>query len=238
VVTKSTNSAPASLLLDAAAEYTTIIERAVQETKPRLRGWLHAGATPLVLAAGIVLICLTPGAIGHWSAAIYALSGVLLFATSAAFHRGNWSDATMRRFNTVDHANIHLIIAGSYTPISLFGLPSPTREILLTFVWTAALAGIALRTFWPNGPRTLYTALYIGLGWAIAPVLGQLFATDVAAAVLTVVGGGLYTVGGIIWATKKPDPSPTWFGFHEVFHLATIAAWTCQYIAVSLLAYR
>ena len=214
------------------------VERAIAATKPHLRGWLHAGVTPLVLAAGIVLICLSPTPMARLAASIYALSGFLLFATSALFHRGNWSPVADRRFNRIDHANIYLIIAGSYTPVALLGLPSPTREMLLTFVWVGALVGITFRMLWMGAPRMLYTALYIALGWSVAPVIGQLFATRIAAAVLTVVGGGLYTLGGVVFGFKWPDPSPLWFGYHEVFHLATIAAWTCQYIAISMLTYR
>jgi hemolysin III len=214
------------------------VERAIAATKPHLRGWLHAGVTPLVLAAGIVLICLSPTPVARLAASIYALSGFLLFATSALFHRGNWSPVADRRFNRIDHANIYLIIAGSYTPVALLGLPSPTRETLLTFVWVGALAGIAFRMLWMGAPRMLYTALYIALGWSVAPVIGQLFATRIAAAVLTVVGGGLYTLGGVVFGFKWPGPSAVWFGYHEVFHLATVAAWTCQYIAISMLTYR
>ena len=206
--------------------------------KPGLRGWLHAIAAPLVLAAGIVLIVLAPAGTHRVAAVAYAATGFVLFATSAAYHRGTWRPKVELALRRVDHTNIYLITAGSYTPIAVAALTGYEQAAILVWVWTGAALGIALRLGWPTAPRALTTSLYIALGWSIIPVLGSLFAASTAAAVLIVVGGALYTVGGIVYAAKWPDPSPRWFGFHELFHLFTIAAWTSQYIGISLLYRR
>jgi hemolysin III len=207
--------------------------------KPRLRGWLHAGVSPLVLAAGVVLICLAPGGRARWSAVVYTATALLLFVTSAVYHRGTWSPGVAVRLKRFDHANVYLLIAGSYTPVVVLGLPQPERTLLLWGIWIGALLGVLFRVYWTSAPRALYTVLYIVLGWCLAPVLGTLqHQVGTAVVSLVVTGGGLYTLGAIVYATKRPNPSPSWFGFHEVFHALTIAAWTVQYVAISLLILR
>lgn len=206
--------------------------------KPRLRGWLHAGITPIVLASGIVLISLAHTPATTWAAVVYSLTGLVLFATSAVYHVGRWSPRTHGTLRRLDHANVYLIIAGSYTPLALLSLTGTTREILLVAVWVGAGLGVVFRVVWVDAPRVLYTGLYVLLGWSITPFLGDLFATSVPAAVLTVTGGLLYTAGGIVYGVRRPDPRPAWFGFHEVFHALTVAAWACHYIAISILTYQ
>lgn len=206
--------------------------------KPHLRGWLHAGVSPLVLVAGTVLICLAPTTASRWAAVVYALSGVILFATSAVYNVHTWGDRGQAILRRLDHGNIYLIIAGTYTPIATLALDGTKRDLFIVGAWVGAVLGIAFRVFWIGAPRALYTSLYILLGWAVAPFMGDIFAASVAVGVLTLVGGVLYTVGAVVYATKRPDPHPTWFGFHEVFHAFTIGAWTCQYIAISILTYR
>lgn len=207
------------------------------EVKPRLRGWLHAGVAPLVLVAGIVLVCLAPTTASRWAAVVYSLSGVALFATSAVYNVGTWNTRAHAVLRRVDHGNIYLIIAGSYTPIAVLGLDGWKQELFVIGAWVGAALGVSFRVLWLHAPRALYTGLYILLGWAIAPFMGDLFSVNVAAALLTLIGGLLYTVGGVVYATRRPDPHPQWFGFHEVFHAFTIGAWTCQYIAISILTY-
>ena len=205
---------------------------------PRLRGWLHLASAPLILAAGIVLVALAPTASTRIGCAIYALSAVLLFTVSAVFHRGRWSpraEAMLRRF---DHANIFLLIAGSYTPFTLLLLEGRERTILLSVVWVTAAAGTLMRIFWLSAPRWLYTTVYLGLGWAAV----FYFPSFVAAAstvvlVLMVLGGLLYTAGGVVYGLRRPNPSPRWFGFHEVFHAFTIAAFAVHYVGISIAAY-
>jgi hemolysin III len=203
--------------------------------RPRLRGWLHAGAFPLALAAGIVLICLAPTTGTAAACSVFAVSSWLLFGVSGIYHTGNWSPrwkAVLRRF---DHTNIFLIIAGTYTPVSVTLLSRSSAELLLSLVWAGALAGIGFRMFWLTAPRWVYVPCYIALGWAALFFLPELLrAGGVAVMMLIVAGGLLYSVGAVIYAMKKPDFSPRWFGFHELFHALTIAAFTCHYIAVAV----
>jgi hemolysin III len=210
----------------------------VQIVKPRLRGWLHLGAFPAALVAGFVLVALGPTLAARLAAAVYALTSVMLFGISALYHRGHWSDrgeAWLRRF---DHANIYLIIAGTYTPLAVLALHGVVRTVVLAVVWTGAAAGVAFRVLWVRAPRWLYTALYIGLGWVAAAFLPQLLnGSGVAAFVLVCVGGLLYSVGGLVYGLRRPDPAPRWFGFHEVFHAFTVAAYVAQYIAVFFVVY-
>ncbi|MEI2775728.1 MAG: hemolysin III family protein [Tetrasphaera sp.] len=216
----------------------TLADSSLPPLKPKLRGWLHASAAPLVLAAGIVLICLADNAVERIASAIYAAAGFVLFATSATYHRFNWSPRPLGVLKRWDHANIYLLIAGSYTPIVAVGLSGTARTALLWTVWVGALLGVAFRVFWVQAPRILYTLLYVVLGWSVVPVMGRVFSeAGVAVGVLTLVGGVCYTVGGILYGLKRPNPWPRWFGFHEIFHAFTIAAWTCQYVAIALLVY-
>lgn len=210
-----------------------------EELKPRLRGWLHAGVAPLVLAAGIVLVVLAPSTSSRVAVAVYSLCAFSLFASSAAYHRLRWSDGARARMKRLDHANIYLMIAGTYTPIAALGLPADQARFMIIFVWVGAAAGVFFRVVWLHAPRALYTGLYIVLGWSVVFFIDSLFSTaGVAVSVLTIVGGACYTLGAVAYATKRPNPSPAWFGFHEVFHLFTILAWAAQYVAVSLLVYR
>lgn len=214
------------------------VRGALAEVKPKLRGWLHAVTAPLALAGGIVLIVLSPNATTRVGSAVFATTALLLFGVSAVYHRGTWSPkvwAFLRRF---DHANIFLLIAGSYTPFSLLLLEDPKRTILLATVWAGAFLGVLFRVFWVHAPRWLYTPIYIAMGWA-AVFFFRDFAENAGTAVivLLVVGGLLYTLGGLVYGLKRPNPSPEWFGFHEVFHLLTIAAFATHYIGVSIATY-
>jgi hemolysin III len=207
--------------------------------KPRLRGWLHAGTFPLSVVAGIVLVSLAGSPQARIACAIYAVSAALLFGVSALYHRGHWSPRAQALLRRLDHANIFLIIAGTYTPITLLLLPDSRAQVLLWLVWAGALAGIAFRVFWADAPRWLYTPVYIALGWAAVFFLPDFLRSGaVAVLVLVLVGGVLYSLGGIVYAAKRPDPSPRWFGFHEVFHSFTLAAYVVHYVAVSLTAYN
>ncbi|URM89846.1 hemolysin III family protein [Streptomyces sp. MRC013] len=207
--------------------------------KPRLRGWLHAGMFPVALVAGIALTALADSARGRLACGVYALTACLLFGVSALYHRGDWGPRVTAVLRRLDHANIFLIIAGTYTPLTLLLLPGPTARVLLWAVWAAAAAGIAFRVFWVGAPRWLYTPCYIAMGWAAVFFLPDfLRAGGVAVLVLVVVGGLLYSAGGVVYGLKRPDPSPHWFGFHEVFHSLTLAAFVAHYVGISLVAYR
>lgn len=190
---------------------------------------------PLALAGGLVLIAVARSAAAVAACSVYTLSACLLFGTRALYHRGTWGrrgEAVLRR---LDHANIFLIIAGTYTPPAVLLLPAGQQRILLSLVWGGATAGIAFRVFWINAPRWLYTLCYIALGWAAVFYLPDFAHTGGTAVVaLIIVGGLLYTAGAAVYGLKRPDPSPTWFGFHEVFHSLTIAAFTAHCTAIFL----
>ncbi|MER7705001.1 hemolysin III family protein [Kitasatospora sp. NPDC097605] len=215
-----------------------LVSAELAEIKPKWRGWLHAGMFPATVAAGIVLICLAEPGPARIACAIYSVSAWLLFGVSAVYHRFHWGprgDAILRR---LDHANIFLIIAGTYTPFTILLLDGAARQVLLWAVWGGALAGIAFRVFWVGAPRWLYTPVYLALGWAAAFFLPDfLHNGGVAVLVLMLVGGVLYSIGGVVYGLKRPDPSPRWFGFHEVFHAFTLGAFITQYVGVSLVAY-
>ncbi|MGC5015343.1 PAQR family membrane homeostasis protein TrhA [Streptosporangium sp. DT93] len=209
-----------------------------ESVKPLLRGWLHAGALPLALVAGFVLVALGPTLEARLAAAIYAITSGLLFGISATYHRGTLSPRLEEVLRRLDHANIYLIIAGTYTPFALLALDGPVSTVVLAVVWAGAVAGVLFRVLWTGAPRWLSTALYIGLGWTAVFVLPQLVAgAGIVAVVLIFVGGVFYTAGGIVYGMRRPDPSPRWFGFHEVFHAFTVAAYLVQYAGVSLVVY-
>jgi hemolysin III len=214
------------------------VREVIAEVKPRLRGWLHAATAPLTLAAGVVLIVLSPDAATRTGSAIFAASALVLFTVSAVYHRGTWSPRTWAFLQRFDHANIFLLIAGSYTPFTLLLLEGTDRTVLLTVVWVGAALGILFRIFWTSAPRWLYTGIYIGLGWAAVLYVDDFVASaETAVLTLMVVGGGLYTLGGLVYGLRWPDPSPTWFGFHEVFHTFTIAAFVTHYVGISIATY-
>ncbi|MBV9484482.1 MAG: hemolysin III family protein [Frankiaceae bacterium] len=218
---------------------TEAVGDVVAAAKPKLRGWLHTVTSPVALAAGVVLIVLAPTGPATAAAAAYTATSVILFTTSALYHRGDWSPAAENRLKRLDHANIFLLIAGSYTPFAVLALDGNARVAVLSAVWGAAVVGVLFRVFWVEAPRWLYTALYIGLGWAAGFFFPQLIrGAGIPAFVLIAVGGLLYTAGGVVYGLKRPDPSPKWFGFHEIFHACTVAAFACQYIAASFVVYR
>jgi hemolysin III len=214
------------------------IREAVGEIKPRLRGWLHAATWPLALAAFVVLLVLAPGAKSKTGVAIYMASALLLFGVSAVYHVGRWGPKAQMLLKRFDHANIFLLIAGSYTPFALVLLEPRDAAILLTLVWVGAIGGVAFRVFWVHAPRWLYTPIYVMLGWAALFWLGDFkAAASTAVLVLIIVGGGLYSLGAVVYGLRFPDPFPRWFGFHEVFHTLTIAAFVVHYIGISIAAY-
>lgn len=206
--------------------------------KPSLRGWIHLGVTPLAIAAAIVLISLAPSSHNRLAAIAFGITSVLLFATSATFHRGSWGPRTYEVLRRMDHANIFLIIAGSYTPFAMTLLPREAGIELLWIAWAGAIMGLLFRVFWLSAPRWLYTPIYVALGWVAVFYFPDLLRGGGPAVVtLIVVGGVLYTIGAVVYGVKKPDPSPKHFGFHEVFHVLTVAAYVCHYIAASFAIY-
>ena len=202
---------------------------AMATAKPKLRGWFHAVTSPLALAAGVVLIALAPTGPAAAASAAYVATAVVLFTTSAIYHRGNRGPRGEAWLRRLDHANIFLLIAGTYTPFAVLALQGDTRVTVLAAVWGGALIGVAFRVFWIGAPRWLYVALYLGLGWAAGFFVPQLIhGAGVPAFALIAAGGLFYTAGGRVYALRRPNPSPKWFGFHEIFHACTVAAFACR----------
>jgi hemolysin III len=217
----------------------------VAEIKPRLRGWLHLASAPVTLAAGVVLIALSPTAQTRLGSEVYVACSVLLFTVSAIYHRGRWSPHVSDVLRRLDHANIFLLIAGTYTPFSLLLLTGSDRVVMLTVVWVGALLGVGFRVLWIDAPRWLCVPVYIALGCAAVFALPQFAAGSerlgvglgVAVLALIVTGGALYILGGVVYGVRRPDPWPRYFGFHEVFHSLTVLAFVSHYVGVSLATY-
>lgn len=210
------------------------------EITPRLRGWLHTGSFFVSLVTGAVLIAMASGEGPGPAAAvsIYAASVTLLFGVSALYHRRTWSVRGWLRMKRLDHSMIFIFIAGSYTPFAVLALDPGSDVLILIIVWLGALAGVALKLAWPGSPRWLGVPIYIALGWVAVFVLPQILANaGVTALVLLVVGGLLYSLGGISYASRWPNPSPVWFGHHEVFHACTVVAALCHYVAIWFVVY-
>ena len=205
------------------------------EQKPSWRGWIHLGTFPIALAAGIVLIVLAEGASAKLGASVFAASSLAMFGISGTYHRFHWSDTTKAVLRRLDHANIFLLIAGTYTPLALLALPANKGNLLLWLVWNGTALGIGLRVLWLGAPRWIYVPLYLALGWAAMMYVQDLFHANVAMMVLVLVGGGLYSVGALVYVTKWPNPSPKNFGFHEIFHALTVLAFMCHWSAVLLI---
>ncbi len=203
--------------------------------KPHLRGWLHTGTAPVAVAVGVILVLIAEGTAQRVAVAVFAGTASLLFVTSAVFHRGRWGPRAAATLQRLDHASIFLVIAGTYTPYAVLLLPPSTARTLLAVVWTGAALGVAFRVLWLRAPRWVYTPAYIVLGWAAVMVLPDFLAggrPDVL--ILALVGGVLYTVGGIVYAVRRPNPSLHWFGFHEVFHSLTVVAFVAHCVGIGL----
>jgi hemolysin III len=215
------------------------VAEVIRLVKPRLRGWLHAAMAPLSLVAGIVLIWFAPTLASRVGGAVFLAASVLLFGTSGLYHRRTWSprgNAVLRR---LDHANIYVFIAATYTPLGLLMLSGTSRVVLLAVIWAAALSGLVFRLFWLQTPRWLYTTLYVLMGWTAVGWLGAFYHAGGRTVLLMIIAGGIwYTAGAVVYGRMRPNPFPAWFGFHEVFHACTVAGFTCHYIAISLITYR
>ena len=209
---------------------------AQSDVKPTWRGWIHAATFPIAVVAGIVLISLAQGAPAKWASAVFMVTSMMLFGSSALYHRFNWKPRTLAVLKRIDHANIMLLIAGTYTPLAVLALPTQKTIILLSVVWGGAIVGILFRVFWLHAPRWLYVALYLALGWAAVMYLFDLFDANATMMTLVLIGGLLYTAGAVVYALKRPNPWPGHFGFHEIFHVCTVLAFLCHWAASLLIA--
>jgi hemolysin III len=208
---------------------------AVQPLKPRWRGVLHQWACVGSVPLGLLLVLVAGTGRARVALSVYAVSLVALFGVSALYHRINWRSVTGRDWmRRLDHSMIFVLIAGSYTPFAVLVLHGSLAVAILVAVWAGALLGVAFNLVWRNAPTWLRAALYVGLGWiavAAAPQLGA--AIGLVGISLVALGGVLYTMGAVVYAFKRPDPMPTVFGYHEVFHLLVIAAAVVQYAVIA-----
>jgi hemolysin III len=202
--------------------------------KPRLRGVSHQWAFLCSLVTGTVLIALAPNGRAAAVAAIYASSVAALFGTSALYHRVTWASQNARRWmRRLDHSMIFLLIAGTYTPFAVLVLEGTLATVILVVVWAGAIGGIVLKLVWIDAPKPLVAVIYVVLGWvAVAAFPALLDGLGPVSTALVVAGGLLYTAGAVVYALRRPDPIPSVFGYHEVFHALVIAAAALQYAAV------
>lgn len=207
--------------------------------KPRLRGWLHAAWTPIAAMAGILLVAFAHSTAGRVGGAVFLAGSLLLFGTSAVYHRGTWSPRAIAVLRRMDHSNIFVFIAATYTPLALMLLEGTSRVLLLVLIWSAGVLGLTFRILWLGAPRWLYTVLYLVMGWAALGWLPQFWTNGGPAIFFCIIGGGLlYSVGALAYARKRPNPVPGWFGFHEIFHACTVLAFTCHYTAIAMATFR
>ena len=202
--------------------------------KPMLRGWLHAIAAPLALAAGIVLICLAHGTGLKWACAVFMTCSLVLFGNSACYHLGDWSPRVTDVLRRIDHMNIFLLIAGTYTPVS-FALSSFWRDSIIIGMWTCTIVALVIHVIWISAPRWLYVIVYIFFGVSGVAFMGLFWISPYAGpavVVLLAAGGACYIAGAIVYGLRKPDPWPKVFGFHEIFHLGTVAGYACHMVAI------
>jgi len=203
--------------------------------KPRLRGVSHQWAFFVSLVTGGALVLAAPSGRATAAAAIYAVSVAGLFGASALYHRINWSTVKARRWmRRLDHSMIFLLIAGTYTPFAVLALHGPLSTAILVVVWAAAAAGIVLKLVWIDAPKWLVALIYIAIGWVALAAFPQLLSRlGVTATAMVAAGGALYTLGAVVYARQRPDPAPTVFGYHEIFHALVILAAALQYAVVA-----
>lgn len=209
-------------------------EAIVLEVTPRWRGASHEIAALVFPVLGVVLVALAHTTAARWAAVVYTIGVTAMYAASACYHRGHWKPATRRRLRRLDHSMILVGIAATYTPIAVVGLDSRSARVLLGIVWPLSLAGIVVQMLWLNAPRWLVAGLYVVVGWtalAFAPMLWH--ELGVVTFGLIVCGGVVYSLGARVYATRRPDPLPAVFGFHEVFHALVIAAGLLFYAAIA-----
>jgi hemolysin III len=207
--------------------------------RPLLRGVLHQIGFSVSLVVGTLLIVGADGARGRISAAVFAGAVAACFGSSALYHRITWTPRMRLWMRRVDHAGVYLLIAGTYTPVCLLVLDGAWRWAVLAIVWAGAGAAAILKFIWVAAPKWLAAAIGITLGWVGVVVLPQLATRlDPAAVALLGVGGLIYTAGAIVYARRRPDPVPSVFGYHELFHALTLIAVSCQYVAIAFFIIR
>ena len=202
--------------------------------KPRFRGVLHEIAFFVAAALAIPLLATAPPGRGRVAAAVFALCVPLCFGASALYHRPTWSPPARSWLARLDHADLYLLIAGTYTPFGLLVLSRNWAIPVLAIVWGGAALAILMKLCWAGTPKWASAVIGLSLGWTGVAALGEFAKVGAAALALIAAGGLLYTVGAVVYTRKRPDPAPALFGYHEIFHACTVAGAGCQYAAVAL----
>lgn len=210
----------------------------VADLRPRLRGVLHEAAFFAACVVGVVFVAFAPEDRAA-PAAVFAASAAVMLGTSALYHRVRWGPRARLWMRRADHAGIFILIAGTYTPVGLISLHGSMRSVVLATVWSGAGAATISKFCWVGAPKWLSAVVGVALGWVGVVALPQLAQREgVAPIVLLAAGGVAYTAGAVIYARRRPDPVPTVFGYHELFHACTIVALACQYVAVAFFVVR
>ena len=222
-------------LVDLAEETAAVVRDQLAVVKPKLRGWLHLAAAPLAFIAGLVLVLVSTTTAGRVGAGAFVGAAAVQYAVSAAYNIGSYAPWTTLMLRRADHSTIFLLIAGSYTPFGLVLLDGQARTTLLALAWGGGAAGIVFKVLFPHTHRLISVLPYIGLGCVAVFFLPHFAATATTATLLLLITGGLlYAVGLVVYGFRRPNPSVTWFGFHELFHAATLLAFGAHFTAVAI----
>jgi len=205
-----------------------------ESSRPLLRGMIHQAAFSVSLVVGTLLVVGAEGGSRRVAAAAFAGAVAACFGTSALYHRVVWSPRLRAWMRRLDHAAVFLLIAGTYTPIGMLVLAGAWRWLVLGFAWGSAGAAIVLSFVWPRAPKWVAAAIGLGMGWGGVANLPQVIARLSGGGVALLMAGGLvYSIGAVVYARRRPDPLPSVFGYHELFHALTIVAVACQYVAIA-----
>jgi hemolysin III len=208
-------------------------------TRPVLRGVFHQIGFSVSLVVGTLLIVGADGARQQVAASVFAAAVAVCFGSSALYHRITWTPQLRAWMRKVDHAGVYFLIAGTYTPVCLLVLTGAWRWTVLAIVCAGSAAAATLKFVWAAAPKWLAAAIGIALGWAAVAVLPQMASRlDPAGVALLGAGGLVYTAGAIVYARRRPDPVPAVFGYHELFHVLTLIAVSCQYVAIAFFIVR
>jgi hemolysin III len=220
-------------VLAGASTYDARVDVVERLAKPKLRGVFHELGFYAAVGVGLVLVLAAEPGRARISAVIFASCVAICFGASAIYHRPTWRPQVRSWLARLDHAGIYLLIAGTYAPFGLIVMSTGWAIPILAIVWGGALVAILLKLFWVDAPKRLSAAIGVTLGWVAAAAFPQLLKLPAPALVLVIAGGLLYTLGAVVYAFKRPNPAPRVFGYHELFHVLTIAAAACQYAAIA-----
>lgn len=203
--------------------------------RPKLRGVLHLISAPLAFIAGLFVLVSAKTVEDRIGFVVYLFTAVNLFTVSATYHIGRWSLPVKTTLRRIDHSNIFLIIAGTYTPLAIALLKWDSAKTLLVIIWIAAALGVVISLVWPHAPRWVSVPLYLAMGWVSVFYVPEMANNGgMVPVVLIAIGGILYSIGAVIYGLKKPNISEKWFGFHELFHSFTVAAFAVHFVAVTI----